>query len=100
MKRWHEESPRTYREWRKHYLSHVDSNIRRARISQDPYNVDCVCDQQKGRFRKKKAFDCGITQCFICHAIKFPKREVTYQELCADLRLKEGIEEIGSAGHR
>lgn len=93
MYRWHKEYSRTYREWRKHYLWHVELNVDLGR-GENPYQIDCDCDEQKGRFRKKKAFDCGIPQCKICHSDKFPKREKTYQERCADLKLEEGIEDI------
>jgi hypothetical protein len=95
MKRWHEEYPRTYREWRKHYLSHVEHNIDYSRVpGKDPYEIDCVCDEQRGRFRKKDAWDCGVTRCWICHNDKYPKRYKTYQEWCADLKFKEGIEDL------
>jgi len=96
MKRWHEDFPRTYREWKKHYISHVESNIylSRNRVGKDPYEIDCVCDKQIGRYRKKDAWDCGNARCFMCHGDKFPKRELTYQERCADLKIKEGIEEL------
>jgi len=94
MKRWHEDYPRTYREWSKHYLSHVASNISFNRLpGRDPREVDCDCDQQKGRFRKKHAFDCGKTQCYSCHSYKFPKREATREERRSELKLKEEIEE-------
>ncbi len=94
MKRWHEEYARTYREWRKHYLSHVESNLNFNRgVGRDPYQIDC--DQQKGRFRKKDAWDCGNTQCYLCHSDKFPKREKTYQEWASELKLKEGVEDWG-----
>lgn len=95
MKRWHEDYPRTYREWRKHYLVHVNSNIDYNRIpGRDPYQIDCVCDGQKGRFRKMDAWDCGNTQCFMCHGDKFPVREKTKQELKADLKFKEGLKDV------
>lgn len=94
MKRWHEEYQRTYREWFKHYRSHVESNKNWVREpGKDPYEVDCLCDQQKGRFRKTDAWDCGNTRCYICHSDKFPVREETHQELFSKLKLKEGIEE-------
>jgi len=96
MKRWHEDYPRTYREWRKHYLSHVESNINYNRIpGRDPYTIDCVCDQQKGRFRKMDAWDCGNPHCYLCHSDKYPVREKTRQELLADLKLEEGVSELG-----
>ena len=95
MKRWHEEFPRTKREWRKHYISHVESNIDWSReVGKDPYEINCVCDKQIGRFRKTDAWDCGNTRCCICHGDKYPTRYQTYQEWCADLLLKEGLEEL------
>jgi hypothetical protein len=95
MKRWHEEYPRTYREWRKHYLCHVESNINSNRVlGGDPYQVDCVCDQQKGLFRKRRALGCGRARCQLCHSYKFPKRLTTRGESCSELKLIEGIEEF------
>jgi hypothetical protein len=96
MKRWHEEFPRTHREWRKHYVDHVELNIDCALngVGADPYEIDCVCDKQIGRFRKTNAWDCGNTQCRLCHSDKYPKRYQTYQEWCADLKLKEALEEL------
>ncbi len=92
MKRWHDDYPSTYREWRKHYLSHVESNVDHNPVpGQDPYEIDCDCDQQKGRFRKRNAGDCGNTRCYLCHSLKFPKRQMTWQETCSQLKLKEGI---------
>jgi len=95
MKRWHEEYSRTHREWKKHYLVHVESNINYNRVvGRDPFKIDCICDQQKGRFRKIKNLDCGVPQCWLCHSDKFPVREKTRKELIADLKLEEGISEL------
>ncbi len=95
MKRWHEEYPRTHREWRKHYLSRVESNINYNWIpGRDPYQVDCVRDQQKGRFRKRDAWDCCHARCYTCHSDKFPKRVATLDERRSELKMKEGIEEV------
>jgi hypothetical protein len=92
MKRWHEDAARTLRQWRKHYLDHVESNVNFAReVGRDPYEIDCVCDVQKGRFRKKRAFDCGHTRCQLCHADKYPRRHKTRQELLAKLKFREGL---------
>jgi hypothetical protein len=94
MKRWHEEFPRTYREWRKHYLSHVEDNISYTRDpGRDPYQIDCPCEQQKGFFRKRDAWDCGHTQCRLCHSYKFPKRVTTLHERRSELKFNEGIQE-------
>ena len=95
MKRWHEESPRTHREWKKHFISHVKNNIEWSRVpGNDPYKVDCICDQQKGRFRKKDAWDCGKTRCFICHSDKYPKRDDTKQELFSKIKFREGKDDL------
>jgi hypothetical protein len=95
MRRWHEEYPRTFREWRKHYLSHVESNIYWNRgVGADPYQVDCVCDQQKGLFRKRRALSCGRARCRLCHGYKYPKREATRGEMLSEVKLNEGIDEF------
>ena len=53
MKRWHQDLTIARREWRKHRRMHVESNKTRVReVGQDPYEVDCPCDDQIGRFRK------------------------------------------------
>ena len=99
MKRWHEDYFRTHREWKKHYLVHVETNIRMSRPGEDPFQIDCVCDQQKGRFRKVDAWDCGNTRCHMCHGDKFPVRERTRQELRAELKLKEGVKDVREASN-
>lgn len=90
MKRWHKEFHIAKREWRKHFRQHVESNKIRSEPGRDPYDVDCVCDQQVGRFRKTDNGDCGNTRCYICHSDKFPKRELTKQEVIANISFKEG----------
>jgi hypothetical protein len=95
VKRWHQDYKITLREWKKHRKSHVDSNKNwRNRIGVSAYVVDCECDEQKGRFRKKDAFDCGNTRCGICHNDKFPKRSKHEHELKADLDYKEQLKEL------
>lgn len=93
MKRWHQEAGRTYREWRKHYLNHVEMNLYggQKRVGKSPLEVDCVCDGQVGRFRKIKAFDCGNTQCTICHHDKYPSRRKTRREVRSDATFKEAL---------
>lgn len=99
MRRWHEDFTVSKREWKKHHRSHVESNKRSPysfgsdRIGKDPYEVDCPCDEQIGRFRKKDAWDCGKTQCYICHGDKYPKREKTRQELRSDISFEEQLKE-------
>jgi hypothetical protein len=95
MKRWHEDFHRTYREWRKHYISHVESNIDWSnKIGQDPYEIDCVCDKQIGRFRKMDAWDCGNTRCCLCHGDKYPSRYKTRQEKRSDVSYKEWLNDL------
>lgn len=98
MKRWHEEAPRTAQEWKKHYLRQVwiNSFFRSDRVGRDPYQLDRVQDMQKGRFRKKHAFDCGQARCCGCHSDKYPKREKTRQEMFADLKLREEFDDLRS----
>jgi hypothetical protein len=92
MRRWHNDYPRTLREWKKHYLDHVASNVDSGGdVGRDPFAIDCVCDAQKGRFRKKRAFDCGGSRCHICHADKYPIRKKSRRELIAELELREGF---------
>ncbi len=40
--------------------------------------VNCACDLQAGRFRKRKARGCGRTRCLLCHyekVLKIPSRQ-------------------------
>lgn len=95
MKRWHQDLTRTQREWRKHRRSHVESNKTWVReVGKDPYEVDCPCDDQVGRFRKKDAFDCGNVRCYVCHSDKFPKRTLHEQEILSDISFKEQLREL------
>lgn len=91
MKRWHEDYPRTCREWRKRYLYHVKSNIESSREA-NPYEG---FELEKGRFRKRDAWDCGNVRCGICHSDKFPVRELTRPEILSDFRFKESLEDLG-----
>jgi hypothetical protein len=94
MKRWHSEYNVFYRQWKAHRKSHVESNKTYTKeVGRDPYIVDCECDEQVGRFRKKDAWDCGNPQCGICHSDKFPKRSLTNQEKNSNFKFKEQLEE-------
>lgn len=98
MKRWHEDYKITLREWKKHRSSHVERNKTwtRNRIGVSAYVVDCECDEQKGRFRKKDAFDCGKPHCGICHSDKYPKRSKNNQELKSDMNYNEQLRELNN----
>jgi hypothetical protein len=50
--------------------------------------------RQKGRFRKKHAFDCGNTRCGGCHPDKYPRRKKTRQEKRADLFFTEQLRDF------
>ena len=96
MKRWHQEYQRTVREWKKHRKSHVESNKRfrqTNRIGLSPEVLDCRCDEQKGRFRKTDAFDCGVPHCPTCHSDKYPKRSKREHELRSDFSFNEQLRE-------
>jgi hypothetical protein len=57
MKRYHQELERTKR-------------VHRLHLTRDGWPVapvDCICEFQAGRFRKRKAFGCGNTRCLLCH---------------------------------
>ncbi len=96
MKRWHEDYRITLREWRKHRRTHVESNKAGSgqRVGLDPQVVDCECDEQKGRFRKTDAFDCGNTRCRICHYDKFYSKDNGVKKLRADFEFREQMKEL------
>lgn len=95
MKRWHQDLAVTKRNWREHRKIHVESNKTWTReVGKDPYEVTCACDDQIGRFRKKDAWDCGHTRCYICHSDKLPKRSLHEQEQLAELNLREQVNEL------
>jgi len=96
MRRWHEDYYKvTLREWKAHRRSHVESNKDgRNRVGLDPQVVDCQCDEQKGRFRKMDAWDCGNTRCWICHRGKFPKRTKCNREIRSDTDFDEQLENL------
>jgi hypothetical protein len=101
MKRWQEDYRITVREWKKHWREHVENNQRRSvgyglmdrRPFSDPFAVDCRCDEQKGRFRKKDAWDCGKARCLMCHSDKAPQRIPTEQEMRAEVSFREQLRE-------
>ena len=64
MYRYHAELARTEREWNKHLAVHRRSLEAAGKTLAD---LTCVCDVQKGRFRKQDAHDCGKAQCQCCH---------------------------------
>ncbi len=102
VKRWHQDYRHARREWAAHRRSHVESNKNR-RIGYgkydtppgtDPNKVDCTCDEQVGRFRKKHAFDCGNVRCYTCHGDKYPVRSKHEHELRSEVSFREQLKEM------
>ena len=58
MKRYHQDRARILSEHRFHlrFVHHWPKKP-----------IDCECELQAGRFRKKKALDCGKARCLVCH---------------------------------
>jgi hypothetical protein len=98
MKRWHDEYALTRRQWRRHRRGHVEYNMGRSQgfgpgqrpPGSDPREVDCPCDAEVGRFRKRDAHDCGRARCQVCDGYKIPKREPTRKEREADRPARPG----------
>jgi hypothetical protein len=81
MKRYHEERARIRSEHRFH--------LRRVHHwPKEP--IDCECELQAGRFRKKKALDCGKAACLICHYGKI-LGIASYQDRLNLLRAKDSL---------
>lgn len=36
-------------------------------MHKDAVSINCVCEFQIGRFRKRKPFGCGKARCLLCH---------------------------------
>ena len=102
MKRGYKDRKITRREWKEHRWLHIDMNKtwvldlgqERRPAGLAPRDVDCLCDTQVGRFRKRDAYDCGRPRCMLCHVDKFPKRTLTRQEIKAEWRFQEQLQEI------
>ncbi len=94
MQRWHREKHISLREFKKHRKAHVESNKDRNRVSVSAFVVECKCDDQIGRFRKKDSGDCGNPKCLLCHGDKFPRRKRTQQEILSEVIMKEQLMEL------
>ena len=79
MKRYHQDRARILSEHRFH-LRFVHDWPRKA--------IDCECELQAGRFRKKKALDCGKAGCRLCHYEKI-FRIASHQDRGRLLRAKD-----------
>ena len=84
MQRWHRERHIA----RKRQLEHI------LLVHHHPEQpIDCDCERQVGRFRKRDAFDCGRARCYLCHGDKLLKRPRRVDRL-ALLKLREGIDDL------
>lgn len=95
MKRWHDDFKKTNETWKIHHDDHVETNKWRnvGRIGKSPYEIDCECDLQKGRFRKASSPFCNRKHCF-CRSDKLGKRKLTFKEIKNKLKFKEQLQEI------
>lgn len=80
MYRWHKE---------KHIAERNLANRIKSHSGSKPYRFV----GQPGRFRKKDAWDCGQTQCYVCHSDKIDGNK-THQEIAADADFAEQLLEL------
>jgi hypothetical protein len=86
MRRYHLEQNVIESQWKLHWDGHVLMGV-----------FDCPCDQERGRFRKRRAFG-HRHKCFICHSAKYYKHP-RRRQIIADYAFHEGVDEMcdGSA---
>ncbi len=96
MKRANEERPRTLRVWQAHRAGHVNSTIRSGgELGVRPEDsVDCICDNQAGRFRKGERV--GGCSCGMCKYEKLNNIPKIYQIL-ANISYREQLDECDAA---
>jgi hypothetical protein len=80
MRRRHEEQTIARREWRVH-----------RRLAHDNRPTGCPCDEQVGRFRKRRGLGCGKARCQLCHFEKIHGIK-SHRERLEDLRFREQAE--------
>lgn len=96
MKRWHEEFPRTYRQWRERHAQRIENYLEGvSSLWRERFVRIRERDRQVGRFRKTNHWSCS-RRCPYCHRGKYPTRTATYQEWCAQQKLTEGIAELNA----
>jgi len=70
MKRAAEERHIAKNRWREHRINHLEQSQRFYGYEK----VDCICDNQVGRFRKgQRVGGCGNPRCYSCHSDKLLK---------------------------
>jgi hypothetical protein len=78
---------------------HRERHIARRHLRDRAQLICCDSDQQfdrdrqLGRFRKRNGLGCGRARCFLCHGDKLLDRQ-TREESLADLKMKEGLDEL------
>ena len=87
MKRYHSELQRTKRVHQLHLqLGHSPS-----------LPINCTCEVQVGRFRKRKSLGCGRSRCLLCHfekifgipSVKDRLRKLRFIESLGDYRRED-----------
>jgi hypothetical protein len=79
MRRWHQDLSVTSRQrWLQFHFVH------------DGQATGCACDEQLGRFRKRRALDCGHSRCQLCHFDKIHGIK-SHRQLIEDLRFHEQV---------
>ncbi len=81
MRRWHEDQSVTHPQWRVH-----------SDFAHEGRPTGCPCDEQPGRFRKRRALDCGRPRCQLCHFDKIHGIKGR-QEIRADIRFLEQLQD-------
>ena len=72
---------------------HRERHIARRHQRDRAHLIYSESEQQLGRFRKRNGLGCGRARCFLCHGDKLLDRQ-TREESLADLKMKEGIDEL------
>lgn len=86
MKRYHSELERTKRTHQSHLRLAHWTGVR----------INCACEFQAGRFRKRKALGCGRSRCRLCHFEKiFGIRSVRDRQL--EIRFIDSLEDYRRA---
>lgn len=101
MTRYAQEKHRIQNTWREHWHFHVRQNVEMADQTPpfDPTDISCSCDNQPGRFRKRKPLDCGKSKCFTCHCDKLSdgKGGPFHKRYVADVDFAEQLAELDLA---
>lgn len=98
MKRYAQDKQKTERRWKEHRNFHVRQQL--DSMGQEPpfnpFEVACPCDNQSGRFHKRKPLDCGKPRCFTCHGPKLAEGNggPTFKRRLAERDYHEQLAEV------